>query len=204
MWEAGIKAAGARRYKATTDSNHNYPLAPNLLKEGFKMTQINQAWSSDITYIPTAQGWLYLCIVLDLFSRKIVGWSMKETLHAEIVSQALESAFLARKPKPGLIFHSDRSSQYSSKQVRRKLLVREVCQSMTGKGNCYDNSITETFFASLKKELVYRCKFKSRDEAKQKIFEYIEVFYNRERIHSGLDYMSPVEFEHVAACAAAA
>lgn len=197
MKQDGLKAAGAKRYRVTTNSKHKRPVAGNLLQDKPAILKQDSVWTSDITYIPTSEGWLYLCVVLDAFSRRIVGWSMQTSLHADIVTRALEGAYQARKPLPGLIFHSDRGSQYASDAVRKKLMGRDSRQSMSGKGNCYDNAITETFFSSLKKELVYRCRFKTREEAKQAIFEYIEVFYNRERIHSSLGFKSPEEFERM-------
>ena len=195
----GLQAAGAKRFRVTTNSKHRHPLAKNLLQDQTSALAPDTVWTSDITYIPTNEGWLYLCVVLDTYSRRIVGWSMQTTLHAEIVTRALEGAYQTRKPLPGLIFHSDRGSQYASDVVRKKLMGRGSKQSMSGRGNCYDNAITETFFSSLKKELVYRCKFGTREEAKQAIFEYIEVFYNRERVHSSLGFRSPEDFEKLVA-----
>lgn len=199
MREAGLKAAGTMKFKATTNSRHSRPVAPNLLERAFHVPTLNTVWASDITYVPTSQGWLYLCVVLDLASRRIVGWSMRDTMHAEIVTSALKAAFQQRNPGPGLIFHSDRGVQYASHDVVRFLQSRQVKQSMSKRGDCYDNAITETVFASLKKELVYRCKFADRETARSEIFEYLEVFYNRDRDHSALGYLTPEEFERKAA-----
>lgn len=199
MREAGLRAAGTLKFRATTNSKHSRPVAPNLLERAFAVKQLNTVWTSDITYIPTGQGWLYLCVILDLASRRIVGWSMRNTMHAEMVTSALAAAFHARNPAPGLIFHSDRGVQYASREVVTLLQRREVRQSMSRKGDCYDNAVTETVFATLKKELVYRCKFADRETARSEIFEYLEVFYNRNRDHSALGYLTPEKFERKAA-----
>ncbi|MFN7834794.1 MAG: IS3 family transposase [Burkholderiaceae bacterium] len=199
MREAGLRAVGSFKFRATTNSKHSRPVAPNLLAREFSVASLNTAWVSDITYVPTSQGWLYLCVILDLASRRIVGWSMRDTMHAEMVTTALREALDARKPAPGLIFHSDRGVQYASTEVVRLLQSREVRQSMSRKGDCWDNAVSESSFATIKKELVYRCKFADRETARQALFEYLEVFYNRDRDHSALGYLTPEEFERKAA-----
>jgi putative transposase len=199
MREAGLRAAGALKFRATTNSKHSRPVAPNLLERAFQVKDLNTVWTSDITYVQTSQGWLYLCVILDLASRKVVGWTMRDTMHAEMVTTALRDALGTRKPASGLIFHSDRGVQYASAEVVRVLQAYKVRQSMSKKGDCWDNAVTETFFATLKKELVYRCKFADREKARIAIFEYVEAFYNRNREHSGLGYLTPEEFERKAA-----
>ena len=199
MREAGLRAVGTLKFRATTNSKHSRPIAPNLLAREFQTSSLNIAWVSDITYVPTSQGWLYLCVILDLASRRIVGWSMRETMHAEMVTTAIREALVSRKPAPGLIFHSDRGVQYASAEVVRVLQSHEVRQSMSRKGDCWDNAVSESVFATIKKELVYRCKFADRETARRAIFEYVEVFYNRDRDHSALGYLTPEEFERKAA-----
>ena len=195
MSNNGIKAKTKKKWKATTNSKHNLPVAENLLKQNFVAENPNQVWTSDITYIWTTEGWLYLCVILDLFSRQIIGWAMDKTMKQELVLSALKQAMGHRNPGQGLIFHSDRGVQYAAHSVREFLTNKGFKQSMSKKGNCYDNAVTETFFHSLKTELVFFINFKTRAEAKTEIFDYIESFYNRERRHSFLDYFSPVEYE---------
>lgn len=195
MREAGLRAKGARKYKATTDSKHALPVAPNLLERRFDVDQPNVAWVSDITYLWTRQGWMYLAVVIDLFSRKVVGWSLRERMTAELVCEALEAAVQQRRPPPGLIFHSDRGSQYASRAFRRRLWRYRMRQSMSRKGNCWDNAVAESFFATLKKELVHRQSWPSRRDLASAVFDYIEAFYNRQRRHSTLGYLSPEEYE---------
>lgn len=195
MRESGLRAKSARKYKATTDSNHALPVAPNLLGQRFNVDAPNKAWVSDITYLWTRQGWLYLCVIIDLYSRKVVGWSLRERMTAELVCEALDAAVKARRPPPGLVFHSDRGSQYASRLFRRRLWRYRMRQSMSAKGNCWDNAVAESFFATLKKELVRDHAFPSRDAARSDVFEYIEVFYNRRRAHSLLGYETPTSFE---------
>jgi transposase InsO family protein len=191
-----LAATQRRKFKVqTTDSDHPYPVAPNLLGQFFTAEAPNQIWTSDFTYIPTAEGWLYLAVVLDLYSRKVVGWSMNERMTTELPLGALEMALAARPPKPGLICHSDRGVQYASQAYRQRLADAKLLCSMSRKGNCYDNAVTESFFGSLKQELVYRREFPSRQEARNAIFQYIEIFYNRKRMHSTLEYLSPEAFE---------
>lgn len=195
MRENGLRAKGRRKYKHTTDSNHKLPVAPNLLKQNFHADQPDTVWVSDITYIWTLEGWMYLAVIIDLFSRKVVGWTLADRMTASLVCDALDAAVRLRRPKPGLIFHSDRGSQYASKTFRRRLWRYRMRQSMSAKGNCYDNAVAESFFATLKKELVRDEPFETRTRARGEVFEYIEVFYNRKRAHSLLAYESPTSFE---------
>ena len=184
-----------RKFKATTDSKHSLQVAPNLLNRQFAPSQPNRFYAGDITYIPTNEGWLYLAVVIDLYSRKIVGWSMANDMKTKLVNDALLMALWQRKPLRGLIWHTDRGSQYASHSHRAILQQHGIKQSMSRKGNCWDNSVSESFFHTLKTELIHHQKFKTREEAKAAIFEYIEVFYNRVRMHSANDYMSPIEYE---------
>ena len=185
-----------RRFKVTTtDSNHNYEVAPNILDRDFSVSIPDSVYVGDITYIPTAQGWFYLAIVLDLFSRRVVGWSMDDTMKVSLVNNALIMALQTREPQCGLIWHTDRGSQYASYEHKDLLQNYGIIQSMSRKGNCWDNAVAESFFHSLKTELTHHENFQTKAEANQMIFEYIEVFYNRIRLHSSNDYLSPVEFE---------
>ena len=195
MKKAGLFCKTKRRFKATTNSSHNNPIAPNLLDRQFEVSESDRYYVGDITYIATQEGWLYLAVVIDLFSRQIVGWSMDERMKAKLVNDALLMAIWKRKPKEGLIWHTDRGSQYASNRHRKILSDHNILQSMSRKGNCWDNAVSESFFHSLKTELTHHRQFKTREEAKQAIFEYIEVFYNRERLHSANDYLSPVDYE---------
>ena len=195
MRELGIRAKSARKYKATTDSNHRLPVAPNLLERRFETEAPNRVWVSDITYLWTRQGWMYLAVIIDLFSRRIVGWGLQERMSASLVCESLDAAVRLRKPPPGLVFHSDRGSQYASKAFRRRLWRYRMQQSMSRKGNCWDNAVAESFFATLKKELVRNLAFETRTSARSQVFEYIEVFYNRKRAHSLLGYETPTSFE---------
>lgn len=194
MRENGIMAKTKRRFKITTDSKHNLPIAPNLLNQEFTADAPNKTWTGDITYIWTRRGWMYLAVVEDLFNREIVGWSMRKRITKDIAIKALTMAIQRKRPPKGLIFHSDRGSQYASHEFRKLLNKYGCVQSMSGKGNCYDNAVTESFFHTLKTELVYSEKYRTRSEARQSIFEYIEIFYNRVRRHSYLGYVSPVDF----------
>lgn len=195
MRKYGIYSVTKRKFKMTTKHNGKGIYAENLLKGKFEAEGPNKIWTSDITYIRTSEGWLYLAVVLDIYTRRIVGWSISERITSEIVKAALAMAIRHQSPKEGLIFHSDRGSQYSSKAVRKLLAANHFKQSMSSTGNCYDNAITESFFSTLKKELVYLRKFETRSEARTEIFEFIEIYYNRRRQHSSLGYLSPYEFE---------
>ena len=199
MRENGITPPRKKKYRATTDSNHKNPVAPNVIARDFTSPAPNCRWVGDITYIWTWAGWLYLAVVLDLFSRRVVGWAMEPTLDTESLSlRALHMAFESRMPGRGLISHSDRGTQYTSKAYRTALKARGVVCSMSRRGDCWDNAVAESFFATLKLDLIYRETFRTRREARQAIFNYIEVFYNRQRRHSYLGYLSPAEFEELA------
>ena len=201
MKENGIQGVGKKKYKVTTtDSNHSLPIADRIFKTEIapeQVTEPNQFWGGDITYIATDEGWLFLAIFLDLFTRKIVGHSMDDNMETRLILDALDMA-LKRQGAPEaerLTAHSDRGSVYASGEFRDRLDLLEITASMSRKGNCYDNAFVESFFRTLKVEMVYRTKFKTREEAKAAIFEFIEVWYNRQRTHSSLDYMTPVEYE---------
>lgn len=196
MKSAGISATPPKQFVKTTDSNHDLPIAPNLLERDFSPLKANSTWSSDITYVWTATGWIYLAVILDLFSRKVIGWAMSDNMETSLCLKALNMALANRTIDGELIHHSDRGSQYASKAYTDQLKARGIKISMSRKGDCWDNAPTESFFGTLKKELVYRTKFADMDEAKTKIFEYIESFYNRRRRHSTLDYMTPTEYEN--------
>lgn len=191
----GIIGKAKKKFKATTNSKHNLPVAENLLNQNFEADNPNTVWVSDITYIPTLEGWLYLVVVLDLFSRQVVGWAMSDRLTSEFVVKALYQAIGRRHPTSGCIFHSDRGVQYASTDFGDVLKAYGFIQSMSRKGNCYDNAVAESFFHTLKTEHVYDYRYETRAEARQSIFKYIEMFYNRQRRHSALGYRSPVSFE---------
>ena len=196
MREEGLRAKGARRFvPRTTDSAHDRPVAPNVLDRQFAAAEPNGKWVGDITYIPTDEGWLYLAGVMDLFSRKIVGCSMKDHLGAELAIAAMKMGLARRQPPDGLLHHSDRGVQYACDDYQGLLACHGITVSMSGKGDCYDNAVMESFWSTLKGELVHHEHYRTRDEARQSIFEYIEVFYNRERLHSSLGYLSPEAFE---------
>jgi putative transposase len=195
MKRAGISAVVKRRFVRTTDSNHSLPVADNVLDRQFDPTGPNAAWVADVTYIPTREGWVYLAAVEDLFSRRVVGWSMAATMTSRLVVDALAMAVSSRRPGEGVLAHSDRGSQYASGHYQRVLAGDGIVCSMSRRGNCWDNAPMESFFASLKKELVHREDYATREQAKASIFEYIEVFYNRVRRHSSLGYVAPVEYE---------
>jgi transposase InsO family protein len=194
MRENGIQARHKRRYKVTTDSKHNMPVAANLLNRNFMPDAPNQVWTSDITYLWTNEGWLYLAIVLDLFNREVVGWSLKPRMTADIVTDALTMAWFRRKPAAGLMHHSDRGSQYASQVFQAKLKEYGMICSMSRKGNCWDNAPTESWFNSFKNERVHGLRYETREDMKSMTFEYIEVLYNRKRQHSTLGYKSPIQF----------
>ncbi len=191
-----IAAKRKRRFVLTTDSKHNLPVAENKLNQDFTASKPNQKWVTDITYIPTKEGWLYLAVVLDLFSRKVVGWAMDNNMETGLITNALKMALRTRKPPKGLLHHSDRGSQYASNAYQQLLTDYKISCSMSRKGNCYDNAVMESFFATLKQELIYHHHYQSHQQARQDIFEYMEVWYNRKRTHSTLGYLSPEEFEH--------
>jgi len=195
MRQAGLQAKRYRRYRITTQSRHRRPVAPNYLARRFTAPAPNQKWVSDITYVRTHQGWLYLAVVLDLFSRYVVGWAMEPYLNDRLTLKALQMAFSRRRPPEGLLHHSDRGSQYASREYRALLLDHHALVSMSRAGNVYDNAPMESFFATLKSELVHHRSYPGRQQAKADIFEYIEVFYNRQRLHSTLNYHSPAEYE---------
>ena len=201
MKEAELVCKTKRKFKATTDSKHNKPVAPNVLARNFIVEKPNRCYVGDITYIPTDEGWLYLATVIDLYSRKIVGWSMSSTMKAELVNDALLMAICNRKPADGLMWHTDRGSQYVADSHLKIIKQYNIIQSMSRKGNCWDNAVAESFFHTLKTELTHQQKFKTREEAKYAIFEYIEVFYNRIRTHSANDYLSPADYEMIQKCA---
>lgn len=196
MKEQGLCGRQKGRYRVqTTDSNHDQPIAPNRLAEAPKATAPNQLWAADITYIETKEGWLYLAAILDLYSRKIVGWAMSKCIDTALVLKALAMALLHRRPPAKLLFHTDRGVQYASGDYRQALGNAGLIASMSRRGNCYDNATMESFWSTLKLELVYRRLFDTRTQARMQIFDYIETFYNRQRAHSALGYHSPVDFE---------
>jgi putative transposase len=197
MRQANLRIRRKRSYKVTTQSNHNLPVAPNLLQQKFVADKPNQIWLADITYIATAEGWLYLAVVLDLYSRRIVGWSMQPTLNRILVLAALDMALKQRQPPAGLLHHSDRGSQYASKDYQALLADYQLLPSMSRRGNCYDNAPMESFFATLKTECVQGNVYPSRSIARAELFEYMELFYNRQRSHTQLNYLSPIEYEQL-------
>jgi transposase InsO family protein len=201
MHQNGIRPEPVRRFVATTDSKHALPVAQNLLDRQFGAPQADSRWNCDITYVWTREGWLYLAVVLDLFSRKIVGWSMQPSLERGLVLDALEMALAGRRPSEGLLCHSDRGSQYASLDYQSLLQAVGIVCSMSRKGNCWDNAPVESFFATLKRELIHRRQYETREEARTDIFQYIEIWYNRRRRHSSVGYLSPEEFERRAATA---
>ena len=195
MKKVGIYAACKKKYRVTTDSKHTHPVAVNHLNRNFKVDKPNKFWIADITYIATKEGWLYLSTIMDLYSRKIVGWSMKNRITKYLVIEALDMAIKQRKPGRDLLLHSDRGSQYARYCYQALLSQKGIRCSMSRKGNCWDNAVMESFYHTLKMELIYLKKYKTRMEAKRDIFEFIEIFYNRERLHSFLWYYSPEEYE---------
>jgi putative transposase len=195
MKQATLKGAQKARFRPrTTDSHHDYPLSPNRL-EGMTIEYVNQVWASDITYIPTLEGWLYLAAFMDLKSRRIKGWRLRDHLRTDLVEDAFRQAVYRDRPGSGLIVHSDRGCQYASYQFRQILVQHQALSSMAGKGNCYDNAAMESFWATLKTDLNIRQPFKTKEDARQAIFDYIEVFYNRVRMHSSLGDLSPLDYE---------
>ena len=194
MRENGIRARHKRRFKVTTDSKHAFPVAENLLDRDFTPTAPNQVWTADMTYLWTDEGWLYLAIVLDLFNREVIGWSLKPRMTTDIVTDALMMAWFRRRPEPGVMHHSDRGSQYASHAFQDKLKELGMICSMSRKGNCWDNAPTESWFNSFKNERYHGLRYETHDEMKAASFEYIEVFYNRTRQHSTLGYQSPIQY----------
>ena len=195
MREAGLRATWKRKFVSTTDSKHTLPVAENVLNRQFDVAEPNRAWTSDITYVRTAQGWLYLAVVLDLYSRKVVGWSMAPTMPADLVMSALSMALQQRRPAPGLLLHSDRGSQYASAEYQALLARHQIVCSMSRKGNCWDNAVTERFFLNLKMERVWQRQYANHAEARRDITQYIVGFYNPVRLHSTLGYLSPAAYE---------
>ncbi|GGK44190.1 transposase [Deinococcus malanensis] len=206
MRQAGLRGKGKRKYKSTTNSDHAFPLAENLLERNFVVKAPNTVYASDMTYVPTREGWLYLAVVMDLYSRRVVGWAMGSRLTTDLPLSALRMAYQTRRPEPGVIQHSDRGSQYASRRYQQALRSMGMTCSMSRKGDCYDNAVVESFFSSLKREETDGAGYVTRMEAQQRIFVFLEVWYNRKRRHSTLGYLSPAEFEahHLARQPAAA
>lgn len=195
MKAAGLRSVIRRKYRATTDSKHSHPVADNLLQRDFTASSPDKVWVSDITYIATTGGWLYLTVFIDLFSRMVVGWALSSSLSTEMVLTALQRAIRDRRPGAGLIIHSDRGVQYACKDFRKVLGKHGLVQSMSRKGDCWDNAVAESFFGIIKSELIHREHFKGSQDTLKAIFEYIEIFYNRKRKHSTLGYKTPEQFE---------
>lgn len=192
---AQVTAKQKKKFKATTDSKHNLAVAPNLLERNFTALAPDKVYCSDITYVWTKEGWLYLAVIIDLFSRKVVGWSMSNRITKQLVLNALRMSVWRRRPQKGLVFHSDRGSQYCSNAFQKELMKNCMVSSMSRKGDCWDNSVAESFFSTLKKERVFDTVYKTREEARGDIIDYIEMFYNSWRRHSYLGYLSPMDFE---------
>ena len=196
MRRAGIRARAKRKFvPRTTDSAHGRPVAANALARDFAAAAPDRKWAADITYVPTGEGWLYLAGVIDLCTRRVVGWAMADHMRADLVADALRMAVARRRPAPGLLHHSDRGVQYASDDYQKLLADRGIACSMSGKGDCWDNAVMESFWGTLKTELVHHEHYATRDQARASIFEYVEVFYNRTRLHSALGYLSPEQFE---------
>jgi transposase InsO family protein len=195
MRENNIRPKTRRKFTVTTNSKHNKPIYDNILARQFDAVAPNQRWVSDLAYIPTTEGWLYLAVILDLYSRKVIGWAMSDRMKDQLVTDALKMALFRRKVRSDLLLHSDRGSQYASDNMQQLLRQNNILCSMSRKGNCWDNAVAESFFHSLKTECVYHERYLTRDDAKKSIFDYIEVFYNRQRRHSYLGYKSPEQFE---------
>ena len=196
---ARLRGCPKRRFRVTTKREPTHPVAKNLLKQNFSAQAPNQLWVSDITYVSTRRGWLYLAVVMDLYSRRVVGWSMSRWMSRGMVVSALKMAIDARQPEPGLIHHSDRGAQYTSDDFRSELAKHGIACSMSSTGNCYDNAVVESFFGVLKRERVNRVRYRNREEARRDLFNYIEVFYNRKRRHGYCGNMSPADFETLSA-----
>jgi transposase InsO family protein len=195
MNKHGIEAKIFRKYRNITNSDHQKEKSENILSREFNRQKRNEVWTGDITYIRTQEGWIYLAAVMDIYSRKVIGWQLDKNLNSDLVERALKNALMDRRVEKGIIFHSDQGIQYASQSFRKILRDNGFIQSMSRKGNCYDNAITETFFHTLKTELINRTKYKTSEEARRSIFEYIEIFYNRRRLHSAIGYHTPVEYD---------
>ena len=192
---AGVQVKQKKKFKATTNSKHNLPVSPNLLKREFDVSQPNITWVGDITYIWTEEGWMYLAVVIDLYSRRVVGWSINNRMTKQLVMDAILMAIWRRKPAPGLLFHSDRGRQYCSRAFQKLLKTHGIRSSMSRKGDCWDNAVAESFFGTLKSETVFGERFETRVQARRQLIDYIEMFYNSQRRHSYLGYLTPMEFE---------
>ncbi len=195
MRKLGLKAKPSKRFKITTDSNHSYPVAPNHLNRQFQVDRPDRVWASDITYLWTRQGWLYIAVILDLFSRKVVGWSISQRMTSELVKKALDMAVIHRQPSKGLLHHSDQGSQYASHTYQAELKKHGMVCSMSRKGNFWDNAVVERFFRSLKTERTNHQRYASREVARRDVVDYILMFYNSQRLHSTLGYRSPTDYE---------
>jgi putative transposase len=195
MRQAGVVVKLKKRFKATTDSQHRYPVAPHLLERQFTVAAADRVWAADISYLWTAEGWLYLAVVIDLYSRRVVGWSLANHLRVDLVKDALTMALWRRQPKAGLLHHSDRGSQYACQEYQALLVKHGIGCSMSRRGDCWDNAVVERFFGSLKRERTHHRLYPTRAEAKRDVIDYIEMFYNSRRRHSYLGYVSPMEFE---------
>ena len=195
MREAGIRSRRKKKFKATTNSRHNLPVAANLLDQDFTAKTPDRVWVGDITYVPTQEGWLYLAVLIDLYNRKVVGWASSSRMTRQLAIDALRMALDRQSPEKGLVHHTDRGSQYASANYQKVLSDRRILCSMSRKGNCYDNAVAESFFGLLKTEWVNHCRYRSRSEANHSLFYYIEIFYNRKRRHSFIDYATPQEYE---------
>jgi transposase InsO family protein len=191
----GIEAKRRRRFRTAYASRHSAPAAANLLNRQFSVSRPDRVWATDITFVPTREGWLYVAVVIDLYSRRVVGWAMHPRINLPLVVEALTMAITQRQPRPGLIHHSDRGQLYLATAYRELLKAHGMVQSMSRKGDCYDNAVVESFFSNLKNELTWHRSFGTRDDARRAIFDYIELFYNRDRLHETLDYVSPVRYE---------
>jgi len=193
----GIQTRRHRRFKLTTQSQHSYPVAPNRLAQRFAVARPDRVWAGDITFIATRAGWLYLAVLLDLYSRRVVGWSMSDRLKQDLVTGALKMALTHRRPERGLLHHTDQGRQYAGEVYQQLLAAHGAIPSMSRKGNCYDNAVVESFFSTLKNELIHHESYRTRNEARIAIFDYIETFYNTRRLHQSLGYQSPVEYERM-------
>ncbi len=203
MRQDGLQARRKKRYRRTTNSEHGLPVAPNLLERRFDVSEPNAVWAADLTSLWTQEGWLYLAVILDLYSRRVVGWAMDDNMRKELALKALEMALKQRRPPPGLMHHSDQGSQYASRAYREALTAADAVCSMSRRGDCYDNAVVESFFSTLEAELEDRCYWETRESARMAIHEYIEVFYNRRRRHSYIGDVSPADYERIAEATAA-